>query len=140
MSIQYATLREKIAADKAARSERYAQFETAWREAHEAGMAAGEACKPITMVVSNPSTGQQWHIADGACGFAWVTVHPGTSSFARWAIKTKNARKEYGAGIKLLWVSHFNQSMARKEAYAQAFAEVLRAKLGVQAYSHSRMD
>lgn len=150
----YGSLREKIAAEKRERLARYANFQEAWNAAHAAGMAAGNAITPTPMIVRNgsimvngvpldPSRADNTVIdvvADGVCGFAWVTVHPGTSSFARWAIKEKNARKEYGGGVCLTWVSYFNQSMTRKEAYAQAFAEVLRDRLGVKAYSHSRMD
>ena len=38
-----------------------------------------------------------------------------------------------------IWVGEFNQSVTRKEAYAQAFAEVLR-EAGVTAYASSRKD
>lgn len=150
----YGSLREKIAAEKRERLARYARFAEAWQAAHEAGMAAGNAARPTPMAVYNgsiringapldpyaPADKLIDVVADGACGFAWVTVHPGTSSFARWAMKEHGAEKEYGGGVRLVWVSYFNQSMTRKEAYAQAFAQVLRDRLGVKAYSQSRMD
>lgn len=151
--MMYATLRDKIAAEKRERSIRYARFAEWWEEAHAAGIAAGEACKPSPMLVRNGAiriNGQPLRpgqaddaivdvVPDGVCGFSWVTLHPATSSFARWAVKERQARKEYGGGLCLVWVSQFNQSLARKEAYAQAFADVLRSH-GLQAFSHSRMD
>jgi hypothetical protein len=47
-------------------------------------------------------------------------------------------RKNYGSGW-CISVRDFNQSLTRKEVYAHAFAEVLRAN-GVDAYVDSRMD
>ena len=38
-----------------------------------------------------------------------------------------------------VWVSEGGQSMERKEAYARAYADVLRAA-GIEAYAGSRMD
>jgi hypothetical protein len=68
-----------------------------------------------------------------------VTVYPGNSSFALWAKKNKGWFSAYRSGMQMS-VSAFGQSMERKEAYARAFAEVLRAELGIEAYSSSRMD
>jgi hypothetical protein len=77
-------------------------------------------------------------IADGVCGFAWITVKPGNCGFAKYLVKKGAARRAYGGGVSV-WVSAFNQSMAKKEAYARAFAEVL-ANAGIRAYAESRMD
>ena len=139
MTQAYASLREKIAAESAARRQRYTEFESLYNRAHEAGMAAGNATTPRPMVVSESRSGQSWYVEDGLCGFAWVTVFPGNSSFAHWLKKNKDARKEYGGGVCAKWVSEFNQSVARKEAYAHAFAKVLR-EAGIKAYSGSRLD
>jgi hypothetical protein len=146
---EYATLREKIAAEKIERQGRYAQYELIWRRAHGAGLDAGEACTPTPMVVSqhaNPlndssPVSKAWFVGDGACGFAWVVVRPGNCAFAKWLVKNGHARKAYGGGVQV-WVSQFSQSMARKEAYASAFAKVVTAAglPGVTAYSNSRMD
>lgn len=134
------TLRDKIARERAGRSYRYSQFAEWWREAHAAGVAAGNAVTPTPMIVRDTVRGITYEpIADGVCGFAWVVLHPATSSFARWAAKVHQCRKEYGGGLCLVRVHQFNQSMTRKEAYAQAFAKVLQSH-GLQAYSHSRMD
>jgi hypothetical protein len=147
MATEYATLREKIAAEKHERLERYATFELAWSEARAAGMAAGNACTPTPMIVGPadilingaPVLTRAHYVSEGACGFAWI-VHPdGNSSFARWAKKHRNARREYGGGVCLYWVGEFNQSMARKKAFADAFAETLRSH-GIPANARSRMD
>ena len=123
-----------------------AQFEALFAQAHTAGIAAGKAAVPQAMIVSehenplddNSAVRKQWYVDDGVCGFAWVVIRPGTSSFARWLVKRKLAGKHYRGGISV-WVSQFGQSMTRKQAYASAFAKVL-TDAGVKAYSDSRMD
>jgi hypothetical protein len=101
-------------------------------------MEAGAAIVPRPMIVQD-GTGHVYEpVMDGVCGFASVTVFPGTSSFARWASKNAGWRKAYGGGMQL-WVGQFNQSMTRKEAYARAFAQVLRDG-GFDARSGSLMD
>lgn len=145
--MEYGSLREKIAAESKARKERYANFEAVYNEANRAGFAAAEAMTPRAMVVasrSNPlddssPVEKAWYVADGVCGFAWVKIVPGSSSFAKWLVKNKLAKSSYGGGVSI-WISAHNQSMERKEAHARVIAEMLRAKLGVKAYAESRMD
>jgi hypothetical protein len=145
--MEYGSLREKIAAESKARRERYVAFEAAWVRAVNAAKLAGEALTPRPMVVSEAAGlsdrpapgGKSWYVPDGVCGFAWVTVSPGNSSFAKWLVKNGYASKAYGGGVSH-WVSAFGQSMERKEAYARAMADVLRNELGVNAYPGSRMD
>lgn len=150
--MEYATLREKIAAEKAERAAKYEQFQRIVADADDAGMRAAKDCVPRPMVVGTPvspfgnspmDTSKPMHyVEDGACGFAWVTISPGTASFSRWAKEHAGFRKAYGGGLQL-WVSDFNQSVARKEAYAGAFARVLNehaAVTGVRAYPGSRLD
>lgn len=112
-----------------------------------AGRDAAEAAVPTPMIVvqranplddNSPIVKQYEPVMGGVCGFAWVVVRPGTSAFARWIKANKGARKHYYGGMEL-WVSRYGQSMERKEAYAQAFAKVLRDH-GVDAYAGSRMD
>lgn len=146
MTTQYATLREKIAAESAGRKAKYAEFEQWEREAYDAGMAAAQSFEPVPMIVTehqNPlddasAVKKQWFVGDGVCGFAWITVHPANSSYAIWAKKNKGYRAAYGGGMQR-WVSEFNQSMQRKERFADAYATVLRNH-GIKAYSGSRMD
>lgn len=118
-----------------------------WNKAYEEGMKAGQAHRPIPMVVQqhsnmlddNSPVKESWFVEGGVCGFAWVVVKPGTSSFARWAKREKDAKRAYYGGIQVLWVSEFGQSYERKVAFARKFAEVLREG-GVKAYSESRLD
>lgn len=134
---EYASLREKIAAESAARKGRYAKFEAVYNQAVVAGRAAGEAVAPVPMTVVGQN--QKWFVSEGVCGFAWVTIRPGNSSFAKWLVKNKLARAAYGGGVQI-WISAFNQSMQRKEACAAAMAEMFRNELGINAYAGSRMD
>jgi len=77
-------------------------------------------------------------VMDGACGFAWVTVKPANSQVGRRLRERKIGDKGYEGGVTI-WVFQFNQSMARKEAYARAYAKVL-VDAGITAYVGSRMD
>ena len=137
---EFATLREKIAYEKQARLDRFARFEEIYQLAREAGWDAHEADIPTPMTVVSAS--QEWLIEDGACGFAWVIVRPGTSSFARWLVKNGHGSAAYGGGV-MIWVNTQSQSLARKQAYAQAFAGVLTGSeelSGLHIFAGSRMD
>lgn len=110
-----------------------------------AGTVAAKSCEVAAMVVTERANAlddssavkKAWICEGGVCGFAWVKVK-GNCAMARWLKKYKGARKGYYGGTEL-WVRGYGQSMSRKEAYAEAFAEVLRAN-GVTAYAGSRMD
>lgn len=121
------------------------EYEALHRKAHAAGYAAGLAALPTPMVVqrhahplddSSPVV-QQWRVDEGACGFAWVWT-PGDTPFARWARRQRLFGSHYGGGVAL-WVRHFGQSVERKEAYADAYAAVLR-EAGIKAFGQSRLD
>ena len=111
-------------------------------QAHEVGMKAGTDALPSPMVVSeadiqgNP-VGKSWFVSEGACGFAWVAFK-GNTAWGKWAKKQGIASTASPKGLQI-WVDQFNQSMTRKEAYARAYAGVLR-EAGIDAYSGSRMD
>lgn len=110
------------------------------RQADAAGMAAGLALEPHPMIVSTQfgsSDQKSWFVPDGVCGFAWVEF-PGNTSWGRWAKAAKIARPNHPRGL-CIWVSQFNQSMQKKEAYARAYVEVLR-KHGIECHMQSRMD
>lgn len=146
--MEYGSLREKIAAESEERKDRYAKFEQAWKMATEAGRKAAEACTPVPMTVveranplddTSPITRRYAPVMDGVCGFAWIVIRPGNSSFARWVKNNRGARKSYYGGIEYP-IHDYNQSMAKKEAHAWAMANTLRDMLGVEVYSNSRMD
>lgn len=121
-------------------------FAAMYWAAHAAGCAAAEAAKPVAMVVSEADVltgaalpeGKSWYVSEGACGFAWIKVRPGNCAFAKWLVKHGKARGSYTGGVDI-WVSEYGQSVARKEAFASAFAEALVAN-GVKAFADSRLD
>lgn len=124
-----------------------ARFEKLFSDAHLAGLhAVSTMAPPEPMIVAGTGLDERGRVVttiyppvlDGVCGFAWVTIRPGTSSFAKWLVKNGHARAAYGGGVQV-WVSYFNQSMAKKETYASAFADTLEAA-GIKAYAGSRMD
>jgi hypothetical protein len=140
--MSYGSLREKIAAEKVERQARYAKFAAAFDEANRAGYAAGDRMQPETMYIRShcgPDAGTVYADAEGACGFAWVHVKDGTSSFARWLVKNGHARKSCYGGVDI-WISAHNQSVERKQAHAVEMARVLVEQLGVEAYASSRLD
>lgn len=79
--------------------------------------------------------------SQGSCGYAWVEIHPGTSSFARWCKASGNALyARRGVHIRPDHLCGYQgQSLDVKEAGATAFAAVL-SKAGLKAHAHSRMD
>jgi hypothetical protein len=149
METQYATLREKIAADKVARLARYNDFNLWLKEAHEAGLAAGNFAATVTMVVvqrENPfddtsAVTKRWEVPDGPCGFAWVSVRPATSSFAKY-VKKEHPNEwnvsSYSGGVRKS-VHEFGQSVQRKSAYARAYAAVLNSH-GIAAHAYDQLD
>jgi hypothetical protein len=76
------------------------------------------------------------------CGFAWVTVYDVRSnSKLGKALATAGFSKAYGGGLQLWNPSgHPTQSITAKEQGADAYAAVLKNKLGLKAYGGSRMD
>ena len=120
-------------------------FAGIYKEAHEAGMAAGNAATPTPMVVqqhANPlddasTVTQQWAVPDGVCGFAMISF-AGNTKWGRWAKTNTKAHPAYGGGLSI-WVPYFGQSMERKSAYASAFSAVLN-KHSIKATSSCRMD
>ena len=120
-----------------------AEFAALWAKAHAAGMAAGAAVAPTPMTVvvtdiAGRQIGRAQHVAEGMCGFAWVTF-PGNGAFGRWAKAQGLARPDYPTGLRIS-VQAFNQSMERKEAYAHAACKVLREAGIPRVYCVSRLD
>ena len=78
-----------------------------------------------------------------ACGFAWVNVW-GVRSNSKLgkALQAAGFRKDYTGSLQLWNPSgHHTQSISVKEAGADAYADVLKQKLGLEkVYSGSRMD
>ena len=100
------------------------------------------------MVVGTPTTPlgddidyskDTYYVSDGVCGFAWVNIKPARGKFVKFLKDNNIGRKDSYYGGYTIWVSGFGQSLARKESYARAFADVLTTN-GIKAYAMSRMD
>jgi len=124
------------------------KFQTVYDKAYSAGMKAAQEISVTPMVVGSPSTplGNDispekpiYFVPDGVCGFAWVTVKPGNSSFANWLKKNNLARKDSYYGGVTIWIGEHGQSLQRKEAHAYAMALALKSE-GFNAFSDSRID
>lgn len=128
-----------------------------WNELYEtarnAASEAWKACKPIPMIVGQAKglfgneivPGTEEFVADGVCGFAWVRIKPARGPFVKFLEANKIGRRdEYAGGwyipsYQTLNFNDMSQSMQRKEAACDAFADVL-YRNGVNAWSESRMD
>lgn len=125
------------------------KFRLAWDAAVAAGNAAAAAKVPVPMVVvqhanplndASPVVKVYEPVMDGVCGFAWVKIRPANKPFANWLKKQGLAKPAYGGGLQY-WVSAFNQSMEKKEAFAYAMADSLgKAFPDMKFYGQSRMD
>ncbi len=112
-----------------------------WRDATSAGHVAGEGSNPTPMTVVGG--GQEWHVSEGACGFAWVNfkMKKGLGcKFGQWLIAEGHARKDSYYGGVTVWISDHGQSIDRKSAHAAAMAKVLQEAGIEDAYPASRMD
>ena len=131
---------------KISKQTREAEYKQILDKANEAGMSAVKELLVEPMIVQshknplddNSPVEKQWYVPDGVCGFAWVTVHPGNCSLAKYLVKNNLAKAAYGGGVSI-WVSQFNQSYQRKREYAMAYAKVLKEN-GFKAYAGGRLD
>jgi len=105
------------------------------KKAHEAGHKAATARIPQIMTVTDGT--RLWAESEGLCGFAEVCFK-GNTAWARWAKSIKLAEKRFGGGFSI-WISDYGQSYERKDAYAEAYAKVLKTN-GIHAYAVSRLD
>ena len=115
--------------------------------AHHAGLRAGHESTPTPMVVGSPSTPfgsdidwnkSTYHVSDGVCGFAGVVIKPARGNFVSF-LKSKGLGWKHYYGGFYMTCREFGQSLARKEAYCEAFAKVL-GEAGMRCYVDSRMD
>ena len=116
-------------------------------KAHLMGMDAGRRVVVTPMVVGTPTElfGNEidwdkstYHVSDGVCGFAGVVIKPARGKFVSYLKSLGMGYKHYYGGWYVS-VREFGQSLARKEAYADAFAKVL-SEVGMRCYVDSRMD
>jgi hypothetical protein len=128
------------------------QWEIALDKAHKAGMVAVEATTPTPMVVEqhrnqfddDSPVVKQWLVPGGVCGFANVTVKPGTHSFAKWATKHGHGRRDnYAGGISLSLKPEVKGTLYQSYEIVCAYANAAAAELlrhGVPASVWSRID
>ena len=126
-------------------------------KAEAAAAEAFEAARPTPMMVGTPrdmmgslmggdgggfDTDQPiYRIEGGVCGFAWVNLRDGRTSFARQAKKLAGARKSYYGGLDIRpQAMGFSQSYERKMAACQAYAEILREGGVKGAFADGRLD
>jgi hypothetical protein len=123
-----------------------AEFAALVAKAEAAGQAALVAATPTPMIVGEAVdlfsdkidyAKPTYYVAEGACGFAWVWFK-GNTPFGRAMKAAGKASEGYPTGLQV-WVSEGGQSIARKEAYARAYATVLK-EAGITAYAQSRLD
>jgi len=124
------------------------------REAEQAAQVASANATPTPMLVyeadglsNRPKPdARAWHVPDGMCGFAWVNVSPANSRIAN-RIKefgTFNTHRAYEGGLNV-WMHLGGQSVARKEAAAQAYSQVIAQYIAdtgetARVYPQSRLD
>jgi len=122
-------------------------FITAYAEAQKRGREAAAKCVPTPMVVrqhadpldDNSPVVKQWYAPQGVCGFAWVSIKPGTCAFARWLKANGYAESDDYYGGVSIWIGDYGQSYEMKDAHARAMAEYLRG-VGIKAHTMSRLD
>lgn len=123
------------------------QHQSVYNEAYAAGIQACESMAPTPVVFGHAASifsdeidysKPTYYNSEGVCGFAWVVIRPGNSSFARWMVKRGLARKHYYGGVSYN-VRVGGQSLERKEAFARAFAASLN-NAGIKAHAESRLD
>lgn len=109
-----------------------ARWEVIEELAHDAGMLAAERAVPTPMVLEE--FGTEW---EGECGFGWVQLPDGRSSFARWTVTQGRGHRGH-PGVRL-YSRAMTQSVVKNRAYAEAFGEVLRSN-GIVCAIGSRLD
>ena len=116
-------------------------------KAHLMGMDAGRGSTPTPMVVGTPTetfgseidySKPTYFVEGGVCGFAGVVIKPARGKFVSYLKSIGMGYKHYYGGYYVP-VREFGQSLARKEAYAEAYAKVL-SEEGMSCYVDSRMD
>ena len=100
--------------------------------ANRAGLFAAAAVIPKPMVLERFGT-----IWEGECGFGWVQLPDGRTSFARWIVAQGHGYPNR-PGVSIYSRAE-TQSVMKNRAYAEAYAEVLRSN-GFDCIVGSRLD
>jgi hypothetical protein len=124
-------------------------------QADAAGRAAVAKLKVVPMIVGEAKglfsneidyTKPVEYVSDGVCGFAWIYIYPEHKGNTKLGKQERKTLEDFGFEKDdcnpqkyILWVHDFNQSLQKKTAYANAFADVLYAH-GIRAGGQSRID
>ena len=137
-----ATARKRWVAMISDKADERAEREKRWASLTEAATLAGQVAAdlvtPAPIHVSDPRTGQSWTGRGGVCGYACVVIRPGNCSYAHWAKKNLGARRAYYGGVSFS-VLGSTQSYEKRNAYATAFAEILR-NVNIDAMADGSID
>jgi len=131
--------------------EEHNRFQSILDEAEEAGRQANLNFNPVPMVVGTAKdifsneidySKETYFVADGVCGFAWISIGAANHRFAKWLVQTGKARKDFDKGGIRISITQYNQSMQRKEIHAEAMAKVIKNRVsGLKyCYANSMMD
>jgi hypothetical protein len=143
MEKKFASLKEKIAAEKAERAAKHESFAALYRKAQSVGFQAGETTTPRPMgIVECDAMGRPigpTHVEyEGMCGFASVIVRHANKGFGHWLISSGLARRHYHGGAEI-WIHAHNQSYERKVAHADAMARLFN-EAGFECHASGRLD
>lgn len=146
------TVKLSLAEMKALHARAVEAGEQAWRAAVPTPMVVGTPKNMMASLMGGDDGGLDpeqpiYHVAEGACGYGWVSIHPANSRFANFLRREcEYASTGYRGGLEIPDWSlsgapeiRASQSVARKEAFVTAYAEVIR-EAGITAYGHSRLD
>jgi len=124
----------KIAVKKTAR-----EIARDWNIAHCDGMEAVARVRPTITPMVVVGNGRSYIVPDGLCGFAWLEIRPARGPLVTFLKKNGIGRVSQHHRCYWVNISRFDQSLALKEAYANAVANSLR-EAGYEVSSGSRMD
>ena len=110
------------------------------KKAEDAGLKAGLDVSTNPVTFKDVHSGQTYDVAEGMCGFAWVNISPARGKFVNYLKKIGKGYTSYQGGYNVpAGGVELGQSITRKEAYAEAFAKVLK-DWGIKCYVSSRLD
>lgn len=135
----FSSLRERIAFETAERLAAYSKIEADLMQAHDEAYLAAQNVPVVPMVVHNPATGAVHYVEDGVCGFATIKVRPRNSRLAKYLLK-RGWRSDSYSRCVYMSVQGWGQSLTRKEAYADAFAQCMTRLGHAGVTADSRID
>ena len=122
-----------------------------YEEARHAAVAAVRACTPRPMIVGQPTTPlgddidhtkPTYYVADGVCGFGYVTIKPARGAFVAFMKAHRTGHKGYYGGWEIpawAFADGIGQSYEKAMAAAYAVTDVLN-KYGIEAFASGRLD